>query len=152
MLKTVINWNPFKENRVSLSSRVVSDSHVGPLLTSEPPHQVPEEPSIFLRLAQRNASGALLSFFPCSTAPLLHCSNATFQHDFNGLRARGAVAATGLETITNIALVAAICRRLRTVPFYRTSDGSRIHSRIAQSLPLDLSRLAAKGVAIHPRK
>ena len=68
---------------------------------------------------------------------------------------RGAVAGSvliWLERITNVALTAAICRRLRTVPFYRTSDGSRIHSRIAPSLPLDLSRLAAKGVAIHPRK
>ena len=36
-----------------------------------------------------------------------------------------------LVRITNVALVAAICRRLRTVPCYRTSAGSRISSQIA---------------------
>jgi hypothetical protein len=103
------------------------------------------------------------TLLPCNLADVISvrvdamqgCSPTTLQLGANGPRQQGAVAGSvliWLERITNVALTAATCRRLRTVPFYRTSDGSRIHSRIARSLPLDLSRLAAKGVAIHPRK
>ncbi len=52
----------------------------------------------------------------------------------------------------DFAMVAAICRRLRTVPSYITSAGSRISSQIARSLPLDLSRQVARGVSVHARK
>src|SRR4029077_15344561 len=52
----------------------------------------------------------------------------------------------------NFALVAAICRRLRTLPSYIASAGSRISSQIARSLPLDLSRQVARGVSVHARK
>ena len=45
----------------------------------------------------------------------------------------------------------AICRRWRTIPFDRTSDGIRIASQIERSFLLDVSRLSARCVA-SPRR
>jgi hypothetical protein len=46
----------------------------------------------------------------------------------------------------------AVYRRLRTIPFCNASGENRVPSQIARSLPLYLPRLAARCVAIRPRK
>src|SRR5882724_10565679 len=49
-------------------------------------------------------------------------------------------------------LAGAICRKWRTSPCYRTSDGIHIALQIARSLPPDLSHSVAKGVPSPSRK
>jgi hypothetical protein len=46
----------------------------------------------------------------------------------------------------------AVYRRLRTIPCCNASGEDRVPLRIARSLPLGLSALAAKDVATHARK
>jgi hypothetical protein len=46
----------------------------------------------------------------------------------------------------------AICQRWRTILCDRISNGIRIFSQILRSLLVDLSRLVARSVSIHPRK
>ena len=57
----------------------------------------------------------------------------------------------GLEIITNGAWSDSL-RKWHTVPVYKSSDGIRVRSQIARSLPFDFQGLPARWAAIHPRK
>jgi hypothetical protein len=54
------------------------------------------------------------------------------------------MAGIGNQIDATFIFAGAICRKWRTFLCYRTSDGIHIPLQIAQSLPSDLSRSAAK--------